>query len=58
MIISCPVMHDADSEARNAIAAATSSGRPGRPMGVFEPALISCLGEDAVSIQPGQRRLQ
>src|SRR5260370_40885120 len=35
------------------MAAATSSGRPGRPMGVFLPAMISCCVEDAVSIQPG-----
>src|SRR6266851_6566463 len=46
-------MYDADSEARNAIAVATSSGRPERPIGVFLPAMISCSVEDAVSIQPG-----
>src|SRR6266851_2507305 len=48
-----PVREEADSEARNAIAAATSSGRPGRPTGVFLPAMISCPVEDAVSIHPG-----
>src|SRR6202521_4912569 len=52
-MISWPVMYEADSEARNAIAAATSSGRPGRPTGVFLPAMISWLVDDAVSIQPG-----
>src|SRR6202140_5289381 len=51
--IICPVTYDADSQARNAIAAATSSGRPGRPTGVFLPAIISSAVEDAVSIQPG-----
>jgi len=31
----CPVMNDASSDSKNAIAAAISSGRPNRPMGTI-----------------------
>jgi hypothetical protein len=51
---SCPVMYEAASEARNAIAARPRQGDQGGRW-VFEPAITSCSGEDAVSIQPGAK---
>src|ERR1700675_664732 len=57
MTTSWPVMYEAASEARNAIAAATSSARPGRPTGVFLPAINSGPVDEAVAIQPGATAL-
>src|SRR3954452_11677391 len=51
--IDWPVTYEAAGEARKAISAATSSGVPGRPTGVFAPARSSSSVEDAVAIQPG-----
>src|SRR3546814_6081253 len=40
-------------DARNATTAATSSGRPARPIGVYPAALASSAVVDPVVIQPG-----
>ena len=65
----CPVTYDASSEARKAIAAATSSGSPMRPIAVASimpclrraPMSPSCSGaafSSGVSIGPGATALQ
>ena len=49
--------YDAPSEARNAISSPTSAGVPGRPTGVYLPAIRSCSVDEPVSIQPGATEL-
>src|ERR1700737_1729592 len=53
----CPVMYEADGEAKKHTAAATSSGVPARPIGVCSPATRSASVDDAVAIQPGATAL-
>src|SRR3712207_6511430 len=53
----CPVMYDAAGEHRNEIAAATSSGVPGRPIGVAKPCFSSTSVEAPVWMMPGATAL-
>src|SRR5256714_15265873 len=57
MTRSCPVTYDAPGEQRNVIALATSSGVPGRPIGLDNPCLSSTIVDAPVWMIPGATAL-